>query len=199
MALRVHTLPSDALVTKPVTPRLRAVFWVKDLKLTPCTRPSTLYWICAKSLASATTAATWHDSNGRDALAWLTLCVNACAWMGGGGEGHGSAPSTVQRVCCYGQGEEYSYATRQDTRGPVKPLMGQAQCSKATSSQLAKLRRYCYCYYCYCYCCCCCCYQSDVGGGTPATSRMVDGCGARGRAPLLGRWMQTQAETELGG
>lgn len=39
----VRTLPSDALVTKPVTPMLLACFCVKERKLTPCTWPSTLY------------------------------------------------------------------------------------------------------------------------------------------------------------
>jgi hypothetical protein len=39
------TEPSEALVTKPVTPMLLACFWVKDRKLTPWTSPSTLYEI----------------------------------------------------------------------------------------------------------------------------------------------------------
>lgn len=37
-----HTVPSEAFVTKPVSPMLRACFWVKERKLTPCTWPSTL-------------------------------------------------------------------------------------------------------------------------------------------------------------
>tara|TARA_R110002003_G_scaffold63_6_gene5829 strand:- start:2418 stop:2693 length:276 start_codon:yes stop_codon:yes gene_type:complete len=43
---RRRTLPSEALVTWPVTPTRFAIFWVWSLKQTPWTLPSTLYEIC---------------------------------------------------------------------------------------------------------------------------------------------------------
>lgn len=98
---------------------------------------------------------------------------------GRGGEGHGSASSTVQRGCCYRQGEEESDATRQTRarqatgssvilwarRGAAGRRHGSWRNPDTTATATATAKD-----------------QSAVGRGTPATSRMVDGCGARGRA-----------------